>query len=208
MSTDKQSLDWYNENSQHYTDHVRNPSDSIYHAYYEKPAMYSLLPDIHNKTVLSLGCGPGEDSNYLKKNCAARSIGIDVSTGLLAHAREAYPECEFSEMNMEHLNFNDSTFEFAYSSLAIHYIEDWSQTFKEVFRVLKPGSYFLFSCNHPTSSAMEITEDEKNNILTLQVKRSNKSTIERTVAITGSYFPRKKLRMLLVKILSTLGISQ
>ena len=120
MSTDKQSLDWYNENSQHYTDHVRNPHNSIYHEYYEKPAMYALVPDLQNKTVISLGCGPGEDSNYLQKQGAKMSIGIDLSNGLLAHAREAYKDCEFHEMDMEKLLFENESFEFAYSSLAIH----------------------------------------------------------------------------------------
>ncbi len=156
MSTDEQSLAWYNNNAQNYTDHVRDPNNSVYHAYYEKPAMYSILPELQGKIVLSLGCGSGEDSNYLKKAGAEKSVGIDLSVGLLKHASDTYSECEFIEMNMEKLEFNDNTFDFAYSSLAIHYIEDWTQTFKEVFRVLKPNSYFLFSCNHPTRFSKEI----------------------------------------------------
>jgi ubiquinone/menaquinone biosynthesis C-methylase UbiE len=190
MSTDEQSLAWYNNNAKNYTDHVRDPNNSVYHSYYEKPAMYSLLPELQGKTVLSLGCGSGEDSNYLKKAGAEKSVGIDLSVGILKHAKEAYSECEFIEMNMEKLEFNDNTFDFVYSSLAIHYIEDWTQTFKEVFRVLKPNSYFLFSCNHPTSSSMEKKGVEDNTTLTLEV-HYNKNT--NTVETKGDYFNRRKI---------------
>jgi ubiquinone/menaquinone biosynthesis C-methylase UbiE len=67
MSTDEKSIKYYKENAQKYTDHVRDPKSSVYHSYYEKPAMYALLPDVKNKKVLSVGCGSGEDSKYLKK---------------------------------------------------------------------------------------------------------------------------------------------
>jgi ubiquinone/menaquinone biosynthesis C-methylase UbiE len=190
MSTDEQSLAWYNNNSQNYTDHVRDPNNSVYHSYYEKPAMYALLPELKSKIVLSLGCGSGEDSNYLKKSGAEKSVGIDLSVGILKHAKEAYTECEFIEMNMEKLEFSDSTFNFAYSSLAIHYIENWTRTFEEVFRVLKPNSYFLFSCNHPTSSSMEKKEDGDNTTLTLEINYNKKINIVET---KGDYFNRRKI---------------
>ena len=66
MSNNKKSIDWYNDNAIFYTDHVRSPKESIYHSYYEKPAMYNALPNLKGKKVLSLGCGSGEDSHYLK----------------------------------------------------------------------------------------------------------------------------------------------
>lgn len=87
MPTDPKTLDWYNEHAQGYADHVRNPDDSVYHSLYEKPAMYALLPDLSGKSVLSLGCGSGEDSAYLKKQGAAKSIGIDLSPALIEIAK-------------------------------------------------------------------------------------------------------------------------
>lgn len=66
MSTDEYSKQFYKNNAQKYTEHVRNPKDSVYHAYYEKPAMYGQLPDLTDKDVISIGCGSGEDSMYLK----------------------------------------------------------------------------------------------------------------------------------------------
>lgn len=155
MSTDDKSIQFYKTNAEEYTAHVRNPKDSVYHAYYEKPAMYALLPDLKGKTVLSVGCGSGEDSIYLKRQGAEKSVGIDLIEELINIAKNSYPECEFHVMNMEKLDFPDASFDFAYSSLAIHYVEDWENVFKQIYKILKPNSYFLVSCGHPVRFAMD-----------------------------------------------------
>ena len=191
MSTDDRSLDWYNEHAEEYTSHVRNPDDSIYHSLYEKPAMYNLLPDLNGKSVISLGCGSGEDCNYIKQHGASNVVGIDISEQLLKAASSAYPKCDFKLMNMEDLAFDNGSFDFAYSSLAIHYIENWSKTFNEVYRVLKPNSYFLFSCEHPVFSAMQITQNDKN-IKVRQLSRTlQRDTNE--VTIIGDYLTHRAI---------------
>lgn len=191
MSTNKKTVDWYNENAKSYTNHVRNTADSIYHAYYEKPAMYANLPDLNGKRVLSLGCGSGEDTQYLLSKGAIESVGIDISAELINIASASYPECVFSVMDMEHLNFLDDSFDFIYSSLAIHYIEDWSTVFNEVYRLLKPGSFFLFSCGHPIRTAMDVTENtETIKLRQLSVKQNKKL---KTVEIYGNYLKRRSI---------------
>lgn len=191
MPTDKQTIDWYNENAKKYTAHVRNSNDSLYHAYYEKPAMYKLLPDLQEKTVLSLGCGSGEDSNYLKQRGAERSIGIDISEKLIEIAQRDYPVCEFSVMDMEKLDFPDESIDFVYSSLAIHYLEGWTQALKEAYRILKPGSYFLFSCCHPVWSAMAVSEqNEKKKIKQLAFI---KDRVTNQLEVIGDYLTHRKL---------------
>ncbi|HUC79158.1 MAG TPA: class I SAM-dependent methyltransferase [Candidatus Saccharimonadales bacterium] len=191
MSTDKLSIDWYNQNSEEYTNHVRNPDDSIYHSLYEKPAMYSLLPNLDSMSVISLGCGSGEDCNYLAKHGASKVTGIDISTGMIEIAKKSYPMYQFQVMDMENLAFGDSSFDFAYSSLAIHYLEDWSKVFKEVYRVLKPGSYFLFSCNHPVTTAMEVIQDDGR--MKIQQLSYTKNYQTNKVSIKGDYLKRRPL---------------
>lgn len=191
MSTNPKTINWYNDNAEAYAAHVRDPKSSVYHSLYEKPAMYSLLPNLTDVKVISLGCGSGEDSHYLMSAGARSSVGIDVSEGLIKIAQASYPDCEFRVMDMERLEFPDETFDFAYSSLAIHYLEDWSQTFAEVFRVLKPNSFFLFSCGHPIWSAMEeIENSEKQEIQQLSFVTHKKS---QTVEVTGNYLQRRPL---------------
>ncbi len=191
MSTDKQSIDWYNQNARGYTEHVRDPNNSVYHSHYEKPAMYSLVPDIQDKRVLSLGCGSGEDISYLKTLGATEAIGVDISSELIKIASADHPECVFRVMDMEHLDFSDNTFDFAYSSLAIHYIEDWTNAFKEIYRVLKPGSFFLFSCGHPVRYAMRGADTDTEWVSKLEISK-NKETKE--VVIVGDYLSRSQLK--------------
>jgi ubiquinone/menaquinone biosynthesis C-methylase UbiE len=150
--------------------------------------MRSLLPNVQDKKVLSLGCGSGEDSNYLQQQGASESVGIDISDELIKIAIESYPNCSFKTMDMEKLDFPDRTFDFAYSSLALHYLSDWSQTFTEVFRILKPNSYFLFSCNHPLLSAMDTTERSDEVRIRQLSMATNKKT--KTVEIVGDYLER------------------
>lgn len=197
MPTEQQSIDWYNQNAAEYTQHVRNPDDSIFHSLYEKPAIYSLLPDLAGKSVLSLGCGSGEDSKYLKDQGACRSVGIDISEKLIDIAASTYPDCEFRAMDMERLDFPDNSFDFAFSSQAIHYLEDWFQALKGIHRVLQPNSYFLFSCNHPVATAMRKTESSETKSIKQLAFIENKQ--EGAVEVIGDYLNRQEVNSRLIK---------
>ncbi len=191
MSTDKGTIQWYNEHAEDYTRHVRDPNDSIYHSMYEKPAMYALVPDLTDLSVISLGCGSGEDCNQLNLLGAKQVVGVDISKGLLDIAKTSYPECEFQVMDIERLNLPDNSFDFAYSSLAVHYIEEWDKMLAEAYRILRPGSYFLFSCNHPMFSAMKVTCDDENTKVH-QLSRT-KDVKLKTVTIVGNYVTRRSM---------------
>jgi len=191
MSTDKKSIDWYNKNATEYTSYVRNKNESIYHSFYEKPAMRKLVPSVKGKRVLSVGCGSGEDTVYLKKLGAVESIGIDISEGLIKIAKNDYPGCNFSVMDMEKLNSPDNYFDFIYSSLAIHYLENWTRALKQIYKTLKPGSFFLFSCRHPISSAMESRTEGDISFHDLSYKKDRK---EGTIEITGDYLRHRPIK--------------
>ncbi len=90
MSTDKKSIDWYNQNAEGYTKHVRNPQESVFHSLYEKPAMYGLIPDRTGKAVLSLGCGSGEDCHYLHAQGAKKVSGVDISENLITITEKSH----------------------------------------------------------------------------------------------------------------------
>lgn len=191
MSTDQKTIDWYNLRAADYAKHVRTPDESIYHSLYEKPAMYALLPNLEGKRVLSLGCGSGEDSSYLASKGVAHSLGIDISTELIAIAKDSHPECEFRVMDMERLDLSNESIDFVYSSLAIHYLQDWTSVAAEVFRVLKPGSSFLFSCSHPVRTAMVLTQDQETEKIRQLATINNKMT--KKVTVIGDYLNRKPI---------------
>jgi SAM-dependent methyltransferase len=138
----------YDEYAETWAQRIRG-GENISHDYLEKPAMYGALPDLKGKDVLCVGCGSGEECRYLKDQGAPRVFGIDISKGLIDLAQKSYPDLEFEVMDMAQLDFPENSFDFAYSSLAMHYAEDWENILKRIHKALKPGGYFLFSTHHP-----------------------------------------------------------
>ena len=45
----------------------------------EKPALFSLAPDLTGKTVLDIGCGYGENCTEFLRLGAAKVVGVDIS---------------------------------------------------------------------------------------------------------------------------------
>lgn len=191
MATDETTVQWYNEHAVDYTQHVRNPDEAVYHSLYEKPAMYALLPDLEGKSAISIGCGSGEDAHYLAGQGADRIVGVDISDGLIRVAKDSYPECQFQVMDMEKLAFADNSFDFAYSSLALHYLEDWTVALSETYRVLRPGSNYLFSCGHPLYSSLETTQDD-DELKVHELSRTKDKKLD-TVSIIGDYLTRRSM---------------
>lgn len=54
----------------------------------EKPALFSLAPDLGGKRVLDLGCGCGENCAEFFRRGAASVTGVDISERMLAVARQ------------------------------------------------------------------------------------------------------------------------
>ena len=160
MPTDPSTIKNYNINAESYNEHVLDESESIFHSYYEKPSIRANLPKLKGLEVISIGCGSGVDAKWIADNGASRVVGIDISEGLLEIAQKNYPDIEFYLMNMESLDFKDECFDLAYSSLAIHYLDDWTDSLREVYRVLKRGGRYVFSCGHPIDSSLEYESDD------------------------------------------------
>lgn len=119
----------------------------------EKPALFSLAPDLSGKAVLDLGCGYGENCAEFKERDASTVLGVDLSEKMLAVAREEHPDIEFVRADMSDLSFLKGSYDAVFSSLALHYIEDFAALAKDVYEHLNPGGYFIFSQEHPLTTA-------------------------------------------------------
>jgi len=98
------------------------------------------------RPVWDLGCGPGQTAQYLK-DLGVKISGLDLSEGILEQARKSYPGIHFQKGDILNLEFADDSIAGVVSFYSIvHFTEDQvAKTFREIFRVLKPGGKFLFT---------------------------------------------------------------
>ncbi|GIQ69308.1 class I SAM-dependent methyltransferase [Xylanibacillus composti] len=139
----------YDKLAKDYELHV--DKESGFNAYYERPAMLGeLADDLAGLAVLDAGCAAG----WYTEQCfmrGARVTAVDISPAMVAACRRRVENradvriCDLSEP----LPFDAEAFDWIVSSLTLHYVEDWSATFREFKRILKPGGKLLFSLHHP-----------------------------------------------------------
>jgi len=74
-----------------------------------------------------------------------------LSEKMLARARAAGPDTgiTYQRADLDHLSLPAGEFDLAYSSLALHYVEDVARLFRTVHQALSPGGHFVFSTEHP-----------------------------------------------------------
>ncbi len=70
-----------------------------YNAYYERPAMLELLPELSGKTIMDAGCGNGWYSEHFANSNASVTI-VDASEKMLANASDLPPL--FVPVSMSH----------------------------------------------------------------------------------------------------------
>jgi len=113
------------------------------------------IPFVPTRTfrILELGVGTGTlTAKILEQFPHARLTGIDLSTGMIARAREKLrPYRDRVELVSGDLGtFGESPYEVVVSALAIHHLTDaekW-RLFRRIHRVLTPGGYFGDADDH------------------------------------------------------------
>ncbi|EIM29278.1 class I SAM-dependent methyltransferase [Microvirga lotononidis] len=121
----------------------------------EWSSLRALLPDLSGRRIVDLGCGYGWFCRWARDHGAERVLGLDVSERMLtrATAMTSDPGIAYRRADLERLDLGTDTFDFAYSSLALHYIENLPGLLAELHRALLPGSTFVFSVEHPIVTA-------------------------------------------------------
>ncbi len=119
------------------------------------PALEKLLPDLTGKAVLDLGCGDGKHCEDFILRGAKGVVGLDISEKMLqiAQTQNANDAIRYLKMSMTEIAKLEERFDFVYSNMAFHYIEDFAAFAKTLFNVLNPGGFLLFAQEHPVITA-------------------------------------------------------
>ncbi|MBB3590138.1 SAM-dependent methyltransferase [Rhizobium sp. BK529] len=117
----------------------------------EWPAVRAQLTDLAGKRVVDLGCGFGWFARHARSAGAASVLGLDISQNMIARAKADTQDdaITYGIADLEELELPVASFDFAHSSLAFHYIENFERLVTMVHRALVPGSRFVFTIEHP-----------------------------------------------------------
>ena len=112
-----------------------------------------LLGDVAGRRVLEVGCGAAAAARWLAAQ-DARVVALDLSAGMLRHAREAAGRTgvrvPLVHADAGHIPCRDRSFDIAFTAFgAIPFVADSAAVMREVFRVLRPGGRWVFSVTHP-----------------------------------------------------------
>ena len=119
--------------------------------------------------VLEVGCGTGLILERVA-GFANRAVGIDLSPGMLAHARSR--GLDVAEASATELPYPDASFDVVYSFKVLAHVEDIRTAMREMARVTRPGGHvlaefyntrslrYLVKRLKPPSAVSETTTDE------------------------------------------------
>jgi SAM-dependent methyltransferase len=143
-----------------------------WNAFYERPAVLSLLPPLANAPVLDVGCGSGWYTEYLlSRGAVVTAFDVNLEFVGLTQKRVGGRACVRQADLANPLDFaGDCEFDVVVCPLVMHYLKEWQPAFREFYRILRPKGVLVFSTHHPTMDwtlfhtenyfAVELLEDE------------------------------------------------
>lgn len=142
--------------SEMYTKHALKYSevvkDNIYNALLERPSTLALLGDVKGKAVVDMGCGSGIYAQWFLKQGVSSLTCVDLSAEMIDLVKSEYGTrltAYVQDLSKGLPNEASNSADIIVCPLVLHYIEDLNVVFKDVYRVLKPGGYIVFSTHHP-----------------------------------------------------------
>jgi SAM-dependent methyltransferase len=165
INEDTVSIESYNEMAKYYENLV---DTKPWNAYYERPAVISLLPEVKSMKVMDLGCAGGWYTKYLLDN-GADVMAIDVNKNMVEITKtRTQNKCEVIQADINNgFDFiGNNYFDIIAASLVLHYIKNIEGAFSEINRILKINGRIIFSVHHPL---MEFVHFKRDNYLDIEL---------------------------------------
>lgn len=129
------------------------PHDFIYRTINQRQLHRLDVIPLKPKRILDCGCGTGLGTqllfNQFKK---AEVVSLDLSRNMLRETKAKKrwrQKNNFIQADAAQLPFANSSFDFVYSNLMLHWCNDLNQVFSEWQRVLKPNGLLMFTAFGP-----------------------------------------------------------
>ena len=100
------------------------------------------------KDVLDSGCGTGYGTANLAE-VAKSIVGVDISKHALRWAKKRYPNINYREMDVHHLDFADNSFDFVISTENFEHLSDQPRHAAELVRVVRPTGLVIVASPNP-----------------------------------------------------------
>ncbi|MGD9161980.1 MAG: class I SAM-dependent methyltransferase [Desulfobacteraceae bacterium] len=104
-------------------EYARVIKDNAFNANFERPSFKALLPALKRKSILDLGCGPGELFEFFLKEKCSSITAVDLSQAMVGIVKERYGpyvNAYRQNLNMGLPGEKDAAFDLVVSSLAVH----------------------------------------------------------------------------------------
>lgn len=165
------------------------------HAFFSKredwgrKLMLEMLPDINGKSVIDLGCGDGTDVKEYKKRGAVAITAIDPSEYMIEEAKKQIGGISNVMIGeYEHVPVDNETFDIVTGRYSMHYLDSFDKAYEEMYRVLKPGGYFVLLLPDPVGDThMKIENDAGRQIVCVPLY-GGKVTVKYPMHSFSQYF--------------------
>lgn len=98
---------------------------------------------------VDLACGTGRTGQWLRSKGVQAIDGVDVTEAMLSQANGRGIYRELKHEDIRKTSLCSSSYDIAINSLAVEHIPELSPLFREAFRLLRPGGYFILLGYHP-----------------------------------------------------------
>ena len=119
-----------------------------YHAMLDDIEVEIARPFAEGGRILELGCGTGLILQRLAP-LAREAVGIDVSPGMIAKARERGLDVRVGSVT--DLDLDDDSFDLVYSFKVLAHVRDIERALSEAVRFTRPRGHLLLELYHPWS---------------------------------------------------------
>lgn len=106
---------------------------------------FSRWPHFFRKDAIDVGCGGGFVTEAMRRLGARRAVGLDISPGSIAYARDAFPKAQFYAESFERFLARGETFDFILSFEMIEHIGAVKSYMAFLAGIARPGALIFLT---------------------------------------------------------------